>query len=250
MFDAVLNRAAVPRGRLGTGTVIAVATHAALLAFALHAARRDPEPETAPPEVTFYVPPPPPPPPLGGATRTATKPQPQRPRVRPDRAVIPPPNLPPTPPEPPAVDEPAVDEGDPQGDPYGEPGGVPGGIPGGTPGGTGTALTPRPAPPPPPPKPSYQVIPFGSGMERPVLLSGATPAYPPEARAARVEGSVLVQCTITTSGEARDCRILKGLPYLDDAVLRAVATHRYRPMYFNGRPENVRYVFTFRFRRE
>ncbi|AKT43627.1 energy transducer TonB [Chondromyces crocatus] len=258
MFDAVLNRSAVPQGRLGTGTLIALAAHGAAFALVFllsHHAETTAPPEA--PQVTLVMPPPPPPPPppAGGIAKTTQPTKRPRPAVRPDRVTLPPERPQPTPPETPPPSDSADD------DTYPEPGGQPGGIPGGTPGGTigghiggviggtGTAPPARPAPPPPPP-PATQERPFGQGMTRPVLLSGVPPTYTREARAARVEGMVLVQCVVTVDGAARNCRILKGLPHLEDAVLRAIATHRYKPSTFAGEPVTVRYTFSFRFKLE
>nr|WP_240807687.1 energy transducer TonB [Polyangium spumosum] len=86
-------------------------------------------------------------------------------------------------------------------------------------------------------------------MGRPVLIGGpAQPPYPNEARSARVEGTVIAQCTITTEGRLRDCRILKGHPFLDSAVNTTLAQQRYSPMTYGGRPVSVRYNLTFKFK--
>jgi protein TonB len=85
-------------------------------------------------------------------------------------------------------------------------------------------------------------------MERPTLISGPQPVYSREALAARVEGTVLAKCVITTSGTLRDCRILKGLPYMEGAVLDALARQRYRPVVYQGRPVNLEYVIPFKFK--
>ncbi|HEU4409195.1 MAG TPA: TonB family protein [Polyangiaceae bacterium] len=95
------------------------------------------------------------------------------------------------------------------------------------------------------PKPG-SVLPFGPEMTRPTLLSGATPAYPREALIAGVEGTVVVRCTITTGGTLQNCRILKGLPFMDKPVLDAMATRRYSPVMLRGAPVAVEYVFTLR----
>jgi protein TonB len=249
MFEAALGRADGQRGSLGAGTVISLVTHALAIGVALGAPRALPDAPEEPPEVTFVMPPPPPPPPLGGGA--VQKPRsPQSPRLAPrSNAVVlsqqPAPDKPPEEAADEAADEP---DGDPYGAGDGHPDGVPWGAPGGVPGSTGTGQ-PRPRPPEPPAR-SYTTLHFGSGMERPVLLSGATPTYTREARAARVEGTVVVRCTITVEGTLRDCSVLKGLPHLDKAVLDTLASHRYRPPRYEGQPVNLKYVFSFRFKLE
>jgi protein TonB len=63
---------------------------------------------------------------------------------------------------------------------------------------------------------------FTGGMTRPVLLSGPAIAYPREAVEARVEGTMIAKCVITTDGAVRDCRIVKGLAYMDQRLLEAL----------------------------
>jgi protein TonB len=91
------------------------------------------------------------------------------------------------------------------------------------------------------------VLPFGAGMERPKPLPGnRQPQYTREAREARVEGTMLVQCVITTSGALTGCRVLKSLPFMDKAVLDAMSTWHFTPVTFQGRPVNVQYVIPVR----
>ncbi|NMO16260.1 energy transducer TonB [Pyxidicoccus fallax] len=121
--------------------------------------------------------------------------------------------------------------GHPDGDPNSTAIGVPliPGLTGGGEGGTGT-----------------EVLPFGSGMTPPVLVGGQNIDYTPEARVARVEGTLIAKCVIAVDGTVRDCRIIKGLAHMDAAVVDALHSRRYRPVTFQGRPVSVSYVFTIR----
>jgi protein TonB len=94
---------------------------------------------------------------------------------------------------------------------------------------------------------SSEVLPFGPGMSLPRLVEGPEPVYPREAREARVEGTLLAKCVITTEGALRGCQIIKPLPFLDEPVLTALARRRYTPVSFQGRPVNVEYVISLRF---
>lgn len=95
--------------------------------------------------------------------------------------------------------------------------------------------------------PSSEVLPFGEGMSLPRLITGPEPVYPRAAREARVEGTLLAKCVITTEGTLRSCRIIKSLPFLDEPVREALAQRRYAPVMFQGHPVNVEYVISLRF---
>ncbi len=106
-----------------------------------------------------------------------------------------------------------------------------------------------PAPPIPAPAPVVwapnvsTVLPFGPDMTRPTLLSGDPLIFPREAQLAHVSGAIIARCTITTEGALRSCRIIKGLPFLDQPILDSLATRRYTPVLAQGKPVSVQYVF-------
>jgi len=138
-------------------------------------------------------------------------------------------------------------------DPYGSPTGDPHGSPVGTPDGTAgagspTATVTATATEAPVPKPQNVVIPFGPGMERPQKLSGPEPAYTREAREANVEGKLLAQCVITADGALSGCHILKSLPFMDQAVLSALAKQRWSPAKVDGKPVSVLFTIPFTFK--
>jgi len=87
------------------------------------------------------------------------------------------------------------------------------------------------------------VLPFGPEMTRPTLVSGSELVYPREAIVAGVAGTIIAKCTITVEGTVRNCRIIKGLPFLDKATLDTLATRRYSPVIYQGKPVSVEYVF-------
>lgn len=91
-----------------------------------------------------------------------------------------------------------------------------------------------------------EVLPFLDGMKRPVLVSKVDPLYTREARDANVEGTILAKCVIGTDGALRRCRIMKGLPLMDEAVLRALSQWRYTPVLYQGRPAAVEYLIPVR----
>ena len=61
------------------------------------------------------------------------------------------------------------------------------------------------------------------------------PIYPGNAKSRGVEGDVLVEFTVTTSGSIRDAVIISSdSPLLDKEALKAVLKWRYRPQVING----------------
>jgi protein TonB len=97
-------------------------------------------------------------------------------------------------------------------------------------------------------QPINVTLPFGEGMTPPTLVGGALrPSYTREALEAKVEGRVVARCTLTADGRLTDCRILKGLPFLDRAVLSTLAEQRYAPVRYQGHAQSVFYTLTFRF---
>jgi len=86
-------------------------------------------------------------------------------------------------------------------------------------------------------------IPYGEGMSRPEQLEGKEIAYTREALAARVQGSMLVKCTITRAGRVENCRVLKPVPHMEQTVLEALQSRVYKPILYKGQVVAVDYVF-------
>lgn len=83
-------------------------------------------------------------------------------------------------------------------------------------------------------------------MTAPRMIDGAPIEYPTPALQAHVEGTMIVQCVITTAGSVEQCRTIKPLPYMEDAVLKALTSRRYTPVLVDGSPVAVKYVFQIR----
>ena len=65
------------------------------------------------------------------------------------------------------------------------------------------------------------------------------PAYPPLARTARVEGTVILEAVLDTEGRVREARVLRSVPLLDAAALEAVQQWTFTPTRLNGDPVPV-----------
>jgi protein TonB len=99
-----------------------------------------------------------------------------------------------------------------------------------------------PAPPAPPA--AYRP---GGMIREPRKLVDVAPIYPEIARAARVEGLVILEATIDERGFVTDARVLRSVPLLDAAALAALKQWRYTPTLLNGTPVRVLMTVTFRF---
>lgn len=245
MFQTVIEqRGWLRSGRLGTGAGVSVMVHAGLIGAVLllsgRAVEEAPDPTKDIPKLRLA-----PVPPRGNPTPpVANQVTPQR---KPRKQQLAPRTVPPPPvaqPEP--VDEPppAAPDAPPAvaGLPY-IPGSHPDGVDeGGTlgvplPEGFTNGLAGRG---------EEEVIPFGPGMEPPQLLSTPALELPREALVAGVEGLFIAKCVITQKGEVEDCRVIKGLPHMDDTVVSALEERRYRPVVYQGRAVSVSYVFNVR----
>jgi protein TonB len=80
---------------------------------------------------------------------------------------------------------------------------------------------------------------ISSGVMAGNKLSGAAPQYPAIARAARVEGTVVLAATIAKSGAIENLHVVSGPPLLTSAAMDAVRTWHYRPYLLNGEPVEV-----------
>jgi protein TonB len=96
----------------------------------------------------------------------------------------------------------------------------------------GEPPAPPPPPPPPPQRPAF-VRPGGS-IREPKKIAAVPPIYPEIARAARIEGVVIVEATIDERGAVIDARVLRSVPLLDAAAITAVRQWRYTPTLLNG----------------
>jgi protein TonB len=88
----------------------------------------------------------------------------------------------------------------------------------------------------------------GRDVTPPAKLSGSPPIYPELARRARVQGDVVIECTIDPSGRVVDASVTRSIPWLDEAALEAVRGWRYRPTLVDGVPVPVLMTVTVRFR--
>ena len=117
-------------------------------------------------------------------------------------------------------------------------GGVPGGVPGGSMGGVmGSILSATPTVAPKIATP--QRVRVSSGVSTGMLVRKVPPSYPPLARQARIQGTVILQATISKEGSIENLQLISGHPMLAPAAIEAVKQWKYKPYLLNGEPVEV-----------
>jgi periplasmic protein TonB len=93
-------------------------------------------------------------------------------------------------------------------------------------------------PVPPPPRDQERVR-VGGAIARPERVHYVAPIYPAVARAAHIEGTVILEAVIGTDGSVQELRVLRPVPFLSDAALEAVREWLFTPTRLNGEPVPV-----------
>ena len=75
--------------------------------------------------------------------------------------------------------------------------------------------------------------------ELPEVIHKAAPVYPEAARNAGIQGTVIVQARVLKDGRVSGTRVLKSIPQLDAAAVRAVRRWRFQPALSDGKPVAV-----------
>jgi protein TonB len=78
-----------------------------------------------------------------------------------------------------------------------------------------------------------------SGTVAGMALSQPTPVYPPIAKAAHVQGVVVLHAIISKQGTIENLSVISGPPMLTTSAVDAVRRWRYRPYLLNGDPVEV-----------
>src|SRR5271167_3650893 len=117
-------------------------------------------------------------------------------------------------------------------------GGVPGGVPGGAMGGVLGGIignTPTVAPKAVAP----QRVRVSQGVSQGLLIRQVKPTYPPLARQARIQGTVVLQALISKDGSITSLTLVSGHPMLAPSAIDAVKQWKYKPYLLNGEPVEV-----------
>ena len=87
------------------------------------------------------------------------------------------------------------------------------------------------------------------GVVAPKVLSKVDPAYTPEAKDAKVEGTVVVDVEVHPDGRAHNLKIQQPLdPGLDKNALDAISAWQFQPATKNGKPVAVKATIEINFK--
>ncbi len=78
-----------------------------------------------------------------------------------------------------------------------------------------------------------------SGVAAGLLIQPIRPVYPAIAKQARVQGTVVVQATISRDGTVENVRATSGPALLQGAAVAAVRVARYKPFLLNDQPVDI-----------
>jgi TonB family protein len=81
-----------------------------------------------------------------------------------------------------------------------------------------------------------------------LLVRRVAPLYPPLARQARIQGTVVLTIVISKEGEVRDPKLVSGHPMLAPAAIDAVKQWKYRPFISDDKPIEVETIVRISFR--
>ncbi len=82
--------------------------------------------------------------------------------------------------------------------------------------------------------PSPKAIEVSSGVMAGNRIGGASPVYPAIAKAAHIQGTVVLQALISPEGKVENLHVVSGPPMLQAAAVDAVRTWTYRPYLMGG----------------
>ena len=74
----------------------------------------------------------------------------------------------------------------------------------------------------------------GREVKPPTKITDVRPIYPNEARAAGIQGVVILEVRIEADGRVGQARILRSIPVLDEAAIEAVRQWQFQPTLLNG----------------
>ena len=87
----------------------------------------------------------------------------------------------------------------------------------------------------------------GGAIKPPVRLVNVDPVYPEDARAAGIEGLVVLEIVIGKTGAVIETQLLRSIPELDQAAIDAVTQWQYEPTLLNGEPVEIEMAVTINF---
>ncbi len=99
----------------------------------------------------------------------------------------------------------------------------------------------------PPQKSKPRRLTVSGGVLKGLAIKKVAPPYPPIARAARAEGKVEVQVTISEQGKVIEAVVVSGHPLLREVSVDAAKQWVFKPTELSGVPVKVQGILTFNF---
>ena len=93
-----------------------------------------------------------------------------------------------------------------------------------------------------------RLIKISAGVSVGLLMAPIRPVYPAIAKAAHVEGTVVVEAVISKGGTIESLHAVSGPEMLRQAAIDAIRVARYQPFKLNGEPTEVQTTITVNFR--
>lgn len=93
-----------------------------------------------------------------------------------------------------------------------------------------------------------EAVRVGGKIRPPTKTKNVTPVYPPAAKAAGVQGVVIIEAVIGADGKVADAKVLRSVPDLDGAAVAAVKQWEFTPTLLNGKPVPVVMTVTVNFK--
>ena len=87
-----------------------------------------------------------------------------------------------------------------------------------------------------------------SDMSPGMLMTPIRPTYPAIAKAAGVQGTVVVEAVISRTGTIESLHVVSGPPMLREAAMEAIRNARYQPYKLNNEPIEVETMITVNFK--
>src|SRR5262249_55501560 len=87
----------------------------------------------------------------------------------------------------------------------------------------------------------------GGSVQQTMLVAQVKPIYPPDAKAARIQGIVILETLISKEGDVQSINVISGHPMLQQAAIDAVSQWKYKPTLLNGEPVEVVTTITVNF---
>lgn len=96
--------------------------------------------------------------------------------------------------------------------------------------------------------PANRPMRISAGVSAGMLMVPIRPVYPAIAKAAGVQGTVVVEAVISRTGTIESLHVVSGPPMLQNAAIEAIHAARYQPYRLNGEPTEVETTITVNFR--